>query len=469
MRELYASEVVSTDDSNGNAIELINTWIDRHLHGRHADQFVLSDDATTASGSRIWRLDQTDPETGTLWRTEIAIGPPDEPLHATTRIRIRGAEARIAPLQYEFGTPAIVRTLLRELSAHDGTLPCRADLGPEIGASDIGTLVQELLHDERRLPIVVVSRTLRSGEILLDARELAKEVAGIAHVRVLASAHAGWRLTEEVGQQLSVWDGAIRVYFPGFSRDDEWGQHGVTFPDRIDDRTISRLRGWLGTLSAAGVPEHPAYAERRRDRRAELASALESADLAELQGIVELYEEDARELEADLKQERARSAQLDEELRRASYEVENLKSALDRASAARRASESSGGPQSDPTTVAEAMELVEELASTAWYRERVVLTPEALDAGRGFASYYSPLEMARAVQAVLEAGSQYHDNTLGMPPGEFFAARGYGYGARPTPHLKVDESTSPDQCLRIYWDVDEDSRTWTITSIGPHV
>ena len=51
---------------------------------------------------------------------------------------------------------------------------------------------------------------------------------------------------------------------------------------------------------------------------------------------------------------------------------------------------------------------------------------------------------------------------------EFFNYRGFGYGAEPTPHLKVDEATSPDQCLRIYWDIDNDSRHWTITHIGTH-
>lgn len=40
----------------------------------------------------------------------------------------------------------------------------------------------------------------------------------------------------------------------------------------------------------------------------------------------------------------------------------------------------------------------------------------------------------------------------------FFSRRGFGYGALPQPHLKVDEHTSPDQCLRIYWDVDSQTR-----------
>lgn len=55
-----------------------------------------------------------------------------------------------------------------------------------------------------------------------------------------------------------------------------------------------------------------------------------------------------------------------------------------------------------------------------------------------------------------------------MSPGEVFKELGFAYAAQPLPHLKVDESTSHDQSLRIHWTADPTSRVWTITSIGAH-
>lgn len=122
----------------------------------------------------------------------------------------------------------------------------------------------------------------------------------------------------------------------------------------------------------------------------------------------------------------------------------------------------------EPRTVAEAIDWIEELAGTRWFRGRVVVETTALDTGRAFRNYRDPAELARAVTTVLEAGVLFHDNKLGTTPMEFFAQRGFGYGAQPSPHLKVDEATGPDQCLRIYWDIDEATRTWRVSSIGRH-
>lgn len=129
------------------------------------------------------------------------------------------------------------------------------------------------------------------------------------------------------------------------------------------------------------------------------------------------------------------------------------------------AGEVDGGPRS----VREAIVRIRELISTAWYSERVVVTSDAIKAAEeDFDKYHHPAELLRAVQAVLEAGALYHDDKLGEPPAAFFNRRGYGYGAQPEPHLKVDEGTSVAQCLRIYWEDDRDTRTWRITHIGRH-
>jgi hypothetical protein len=121
-----------------------------------------------------------------------------------------------------------------------------------------------------------------------------------------------------------------------------------------------------------------------------------------------------------------------------------------------------------PLTVGAAMDDIARQLGTRFYRERVGITAQALDAGREFSTYNSPGELLRAAHTVIEAGALYHDNKLGTTPMDYFARRGFGYGAQPGPHLKVDDNTSPDQCLRIYWEDEPEGRRWTITDIGRH-
>jgi len=472
MRELYATDLYSEADDNESARRYIDAWVDRHLEIGNSTAEMST--AANTDGSCTITLRQADEPAALEWHSEVSLGPPTDLAHVTVRIRLGtlGGGA-VAPIDYEFGTPAIVRTLLRELDIRDGSIRCLADLGAEVGTSGVPDLVSLLTDTNRAWPVVVVSRAEPSGATFLDPARLSRELAGLAHVRVLSSAAASWELTNSIGKERSVWRGAVRVYFAGFSGEgDDFRRHRVTFPDHVDADTVARLRTWLGTLSAAATPDHPAVRLHRDERRALVLAAVESDDADELREWISVIEDDNTKLTQDVEDYKQQAAELQKRLSRTESELEQVR---DNFAEVQRSIESS--PTTDvqdvqardwPTTVAEAMDAVEELAGTGFYRRGVVLTPAAIRAGRRFSSYARPAELLRACQAVLEAGIQYHDNTLGMSPGQFFAGRGFGYGALPSPHLKVDESTSPDQCLRIYWTDDPESRVWTITSIGDH-
>ena len=469
MHELYAVELRASE-SNAAAAGLIEEWVARHVDGGSDDTFVLTD-TTTDAGHRIWSLVQENSVDGTLWRSEVSIGPPDECAHVTVRIRLRAPAAHVAPQRYDFGSPAIVRTLIRELTVRDGQLSTAADLIPEIVDSGVEGLIDELRDPQRRLPIVVVSRAIETGATALtepQLRRLARELAGLAHLRILSSSRASWRLTELVGQQLSVFDGAMRIYFPGFDPEhaDPFA-HRLYFADRITERTPDHLRRWLGVLAAAAIDEHPARRARRDERRQRLAAALEQGDTAEMTDLLKMYEEDNVQLEQDLKSEKEEKAGLDRKLTAARAEADALKYQLNQAAAARSSRTATGGV-SEVSTVAEAMVAIEELADTYWYSRGVTVSDQARRIGRSWNGYRRPQDMVRAVQAVIEAGNLYHDDRLGMSPAEFFRLRGFGYATLPEPHLKIDEATSPDQCMRIYWSEDSETRTWEINSIGPH-
>lgn len=466
MRELFATELRSTIASNADAWPFVDAWSQRHVGDSDGPVVTVVEAESGAAVCTIEQIDDADP--GLRWRTEVAVGAPAEPAVVTVRVRLGATEgSSVAPVSYEFRTPAIVRTLLRELEFVDGSVRCLADAAEEVGASGVDHLVGLLVGD-RRLPIVVVSRDRATGATHLPAGELVRELAGIAHVRVLASTQAGWTLTHAIGPELAVWDGAVRVYFPGFNVGDDYRLHRVTHPDRVDGGTVGRLRTWLGTLSAATTREHPAYEALRRDRHRRMQEALDAADPAELRDYIKLLEDDNDQERAATIDERQRNAALDRELAATRQELEQVKNNFAEITLSLRSTPQGSDPDTPIGSVIEAMTAVEELANSRFYASRVRVTPAAIESGRKFKEYANPDEMLRAVHTVMEAGALVHDRKLGTTPMEFFNRRGFGYAAQPTPHLKVDENTSHDQCLRIYWSVDEASGTWTIESIGEH-
>ncbi len=169
MRELYAAELHGDALSN-NAVAwpFVDKWA--HLHMSHEDGEVQHDGPgpavtldTSSDGQRLLTLRQPDDsDDSLLWISEVALGRPDEPLLAGIRVRLVAVPgSALTPLEYEFGSPAIVRTLLREFTVLDGGERTEARF-VELGNSMVEPLVNWLVADERRLPVVVVSRTSTS-------------------------------------------------------------------------------------------------------------------------------------------------------------------------------------------------------------------------------------------------------------------------------------------------------------------
>jgi len=478
MRELFAVELRGGGRStNSEAGLLVDQWIERHLDDTQTPTTVddvshiedASFEESTLDGSRLVVLEQTDTLKSLIWRSEVALGPPEQDLLATIRVGVSSAgSSALAPLQYEFSSQAIVRTLLREAVIADAGVRFHPD-PVELSQSDVARLVQWLENEARERPVILVSRQGGTSEMLVDPRTLAREVAGLAHVRILSSPQASWALTDEIGNSLSVWDGAVRIYFPGFHRTDDTRQHRTWYPRNVGEGLVPRVRSWLGSIASSTTPEHPVHVALRTERSARLRDAIEAQDTQWIEEefdrmakIEQSYATDVAELKAQITSLERQVEDRDDELQALHQNFAEV------ASAHVTTAEISSSPTGEVTSVSQAMDAIEALTQNPVYAGRVALTAKALESGRSFASYHRPAEMLRAVQSVLEAGSLYNENLLGEPPMEFFKRRGFGYAKTPSPHLKVDESTSPDQCLRIYWTEDSEARRWTITSIGPH-
>lgn len=230
--------------------------------------------------------------------------------------------------------PRIVRRFLERYSCFGGEISVEADVKNIDGDTEL--LDTELLHEARELPVVVLStrwgEATASGEEVIDARarNLARALAGIAHVRRL-DATATTRLKDRLGD-LAVWGGAIRIYRPGMTLDDPPYHHPVLPYQRV--RTPEQaLRAVQTQISRSAVSRRP--------------PELYSGQIYELPGfpgarqgpadadLVELYDEveaEAAQTRKDLAAAEVQINDLDDQLELGRLEFDEIESDLRAAS-----------------------------------------------------------------------------------------------------------------------------------------
>jgi hypothetical protein len=111
---------------------------------------------------------------------------------------------------------------------------------PEVvmGSDQIESFVQSCLLDSgRRLPVVVFSAIKeRDGVYPSDAGDpslTARELCALAHVFVMPRVEDSHRLTRRLGM-LSVYDGAVRIYWPRFRLSDPPPRHPLHLRQRLN-------------------------------------------------------------------------------------------------------------------------------------------------------------------------------------------------------------------------------------------
>ncbi len=170
------------------------------------------------------------------WITEIGIGVrgPTEVLFGCRLFCVALGENP----RYLATVPGFVRQIASGFSSRlDGRVV--AELPWQVSSSaDVDALIELLCSRSRSHPVIVVSEGRAPGEFSIDAALLARKVVGVAHV-VEVTSTASYRITDRLGKEFSVFDGAVRTYRPGFDPDaDEPAGHPIAF-----SRSISQWEG----------------------------------------------------------------------------------------------------------------------------------------------------------------------------------------------------------------------------------
>ena len=134
--------------------------------------------------------------------------------------------------------PGIVRDLLKE-AAPGKPWDAFPPLSQPYNEANLPGLVNQLVDPNRDVPVVVVSR--RRGELLVDPHRMARDWVGLAtvHHEETLNSRALTQALQDVGvgaEGLGCWDGAVRVYYPGFNPLSDFHGHPLF--------TKTQISGW---------------------------------------------------------------------------------------------------------------------------------------------------------------------------------------------------------------------------------
>jgi hypothetical protein len=277
MASKYGSDApASWDEGRVSFGDDVGAWDLHHLEGRAA---------------RLWQLDwHRHDDAGMVWQTRCQVGASDGDLRFTVRIAIDSADDRLAPARYEVGRPAVIPRLAQSVGIHqDGRR-----LSPQPGIASAGgipDLVDLLLDPTRRLPVVVLTPMGETGTGLVDAGNLAFRLIGLAHVVQVRERQATFGLTDRLGQLLSVFGGALRLYWPGLQLDSSPWDHPLWLVPRIeavensDAGVAKRLERQLAAVGVMRVRPDPLEAELREIKDADVLARLSRLQ-HELEGLL---------------------------------------------------------------------------------------------------------------------------------------------------------------------------------------
>lgn len=204
------------------------------------------------------------------WVSRVSVGALDTQVqfHCLVALGSRGVELR--PVERSVGRPRVVSDLLHRYDISVGGWAV-AKVPRLLQREEVSEFVTTVLCSSvRTLPIVVISPELVSERSVVDPGAVQADLRGVAEVVVLADKFAAFSLTDEVGKQLSCYDGAVRVYWPGLSLSDDGFDHPLYLGStlrriRESGKAWSReFAGWLNSMSVQAFARAPLLNRVRR-------------------------------------------------------------------------------------------------------------------------------------------------------------------------------------------------------------
>lgn len=147
-----------------------------------------------------------------------------------------------------FSKPCFLRDLTHDMRLMDVNVPLNGQTAAVTTPEEVKLLHRLVFDPERTLPVIVVSELPRrfygeADQYVLDTFMLAKRLRFAAHV-IRLSYQMSFEWQEMAGDNMAVYGGAVRVFWPGARRDEEdHGRHPFFLPLRVLQWTTPDARG----------------------------------------------------------------------------------------------------------------------------------------------------------------------------------------------------------------------------------
>ena len=154
------------------------------------------------------------------WVTSCVFARNCDAVHAAISIRLSSARFIVRPTRYALGRPKIVSDVLTAFSCTIGgqEVPTTHTV---LRAPDVAGFVDTVLASkDRALPVIVVSPDVWTEKPVVNTTVLQTTLVGFGQVVLLVDKWAAFKLTDKIGRELTCFDGAVRIYWPGFSPTD---------------------------------------------------------------------------------------------------------------------------------------------------------------------------------------------------------------------------------------------------------
>ena len=438
-----------------------------------------------------------EPVDGGQFETHLSIASSGEGLVFLCHLRTESKEAALVPIPFEVRCPRVVREIVQIGEWTSGSSPASGKHLSSVGRDEGKQLISDIWDLGRGLPVVMVSqlegRPLRAN----ISQDLAYDLVGLAIV-VEIDDETSWLLSEIKGREWSCYGGAVRLYWPFQGTPDDPYRHPLwtqtkLYRGGVDSGTATRrVQNRLHRLvfgQSTFQPEPPLIVQIRDEYFTE--QRRQARDAEDYYRLASSYELENRSLKQSLENNEEHIKELQEQIE--DLRAQNRELTISQLWADGTAEDASTEPDEAIWTNEDAV--VEDVVTHAKAVSQNLTFGADVERGiSGLAPQAGPpRKIFRYLRELDTMTLKLNEGTLGIALYHWLNKRGVsvsgesettgnstaqtakrtwdnGSGNRRIfyNHLKPSESTSPDRCVRIYFEYDKPSGKTIVGWIGRH-
>jgi len=217
--------------------------IETNFFGRPVNNQFTVEGIESPEG-RLWDLTWTQPhadDPGLLLVTNVTVAEKAEKVRASLVMGTTWLRPQVSMPRFSMRAPRLATTLLNRYEVYDSKHRLH-DRPIRLDGARAEEFVEDLLLDpDRSRPVVFVSDDPVTMQPLVDPKELAEQLAGMAHVYYSTHGYPDKRVADTLGYPLGARNGAMRIWWPHLTRQSDPYQHRLY--------SGSALRDWRGPVS----------------------------------------------------------------------------------------------------------------------------------------------------------------------------------------------------------------------------